>query len=62
MSICQIRHINKENVAKAMDAVPETNTIQSLAELFKALGDPTRLRIFTALVAAELCVCDLSAV
>ena len=32
-----------------------------LSELFKLLGDPTRLRILYALVdAGELCVCDLS--
>jgi ArsR family transcriptional regulator len=32
----------------------------ALAELFKVLGDPSRLRILNALGAAELCVCDLS--
>lgn len=62
MSTCQIRHINAKNVAKAMGIVPETVVIQTLADLFKALGDPTRLRIVTALVAVELCVCDLSVV
>ena len=62
MSTCQIRHINTENVAKASLAIPEISEIQGLADMFKALGDPTRLKIVTALVAAELCVCDLSAV
>lgn len=62
MSTCQIRHINTKNVAKAMGVIPEAAVIQNLADLFKALGDPTRLRIVTALVAVELCVCDLSAV
>ncbi len=62
MGTCQVRHINTENVARAREVIPETETIQSLADLFKALGDPTRLRIVTALVAVELCVCDLSAV
>lgn len=31
-------------------------------ELFKGLGDPTRLRIFVLLLEQELCVCDLMAV
>src|SRR5262249_7832580 len=31
------------------------------AELFAALGDPTRLRIVAALANRELCVCDLAA-
>jgi ArsR family transcriptional regulator, lead/cadmium/zinc/bismuth-responsive transcriptional repressor len=62
MGTCQIRHINTHNVAKARDVIPEIQEIQSLADMFKALGDPTRLKIVTALVAVELCVCDLSAV
>lgn len=62
MGTCQVRHIHTDNVAKARDVIPETKEIQSLADMFKALGDPTRLKIVTALVAVELCVCDLSAV
>ncbi|WP_242966755.1 metalloregulator ArsR/SmtB family transcription factor [Desulfosporosinus sp. FKA] len=31
-----------------------------LAELFKTLADPTRVRIIDALAKAELCVCDLA--
>ncbi|MBI4317340.1 MAG: helix-turn-helix transcriptional regulator [Chloroflexi bacterium] len=34
---------------------------QSLAETFSVLGDPTRVRIIYALLKAEMCVCDLSA-
>jgi ArsR family transcriptional regulator, lead/cadmium/zinc/bismuth-responsive transcriptional repressor len=33
---------------------------ERLAETFKALGDPTRVRILSALSGTELCVCDLS--
>ncbi len=62
MGTCQIRHIHTENVAKATGAIPKIEVIQNLADLFKALGDPTRLKIVTALLAVELCVCDLSAV
>lgn len=31
-----------------------------LAELFKALGDPTRIKIISALIDRELCVHDLT--
>ena len=31
-----------------------------MAETFRALGDPTRLRLVAALAAEELCVCDLA--
>jgi len=33
----------------------------ALAEAFKVLSDPTRVKILFALSKAELCVCDLSA-
>ncbi len=32
----------------------------SLVETFRALGDPTRVRILDALSRAELCVCDIA--
>jgi DNA-binding transcriptional ArsR family regulator len=35
-------------------------TAASLAETFKALGDPTRVRILDALAQAELCVCEIA--
>lgn len=35
-------------------------TVGALAETFRALGDPTRLRIAFALAREELCVCDLA--
>ena len=42
-------------------ALSEQQTAQ-LAEIFKALADPTRVRILHALSHAELCVGDLAAV
>ncbi len=41
-------------------ALDETE-IQRLSQIFKTLGDPTRLRILTALSDQEMCVCDLAA-
>ena len=35
-------------------------TYQNLAEIFKTMGDPTRIKIIHALSQAELCVCDLA--
>jgi DNA-binding transcriptional ArsR family regulator len=32
----------------------------ALAETFRLLGDPTRVRLLDALAAGELCVCDLA--
>ena len=41
----------------------EQNELQllQLAELYKVLGDSTRIRILYALFEADLCVCDIAA-
>ena len=40
--------------------IPEA-TVVALAEIFKALGDATRVRMLDALSRSEVCVCDLAA-
>jgi ArsR family transcriptional regulator len=35
-------------------------TVEALAETFRVLGDPTRVRILDALSGGELCVCDIA--
>jgi len=34
--------------------------VAALAETFRVLGDPTRVRILDALAGGELCVCDIA--
>ncbi|RJP65291.1 MAG: ArsR family transcriptional regulator [Candidatus Abyssobacteria bacterium SURF_17] len=40
--------------------MPDSDSIEALSEIFKVLGDPTRLRIISALSVDELCVCDIA--
>jgi len=47
------------NVAAARHRMVADAIAGNLAELFKALGDPTRVRILSALGDAEVCVSDL---
>lgn len=35
-------------------------TVEALAETFRVLGDPTRVRILDTLSSAEFCVCDIA--
>ena len=35
-------------------------TVAALADTFRVLGDPTRVRILDALSTGELCVCDIA--
>jgi ArsR family transcriptional regulator, lead/cadmium/zinc/bismuth-responsive transcriptional repressor len=39
----------------------DAHAIEGLTEIFRVLGDPTRVRILDALSRAELCVGDLAA-
>jgi len=43
------------------DLIPEDKA-QRVADLFKILGDTTRVKIIQALSKRELCVCDIAAV
>ncbi len=59
---CEIHCINEDKVNTVKEKMLSLNEVQMLGELFKTMGDPTRLRLIYALMNAELCVCDLSAV
>ena len=59
--VCKIDSVDYEKVKKVKATFPEQNVIVSLADFFKAIGDPTRLKIVLALMKEELCVCDLAA-
>ena len=60
--ICQISYMDDERVARARARMHDEQTIVELAETFKVLSDPTRVRILHALAEEELCVCDIAAV
>jgi DNA-binding transcriptional ArsR family regulator len=47
-------------VRSARQALSPEREILSLAEAFRTLGDPTRVKILQALSVEELCVCDLA--
>ena len=60
---CAVAAVDPERVAAALQRLPSAEEVARRAELFKLLGDPTRLRILYALVeSGELCVCDIAAV
>lgn len=62
MDLCQEKILYLESVKLVMDHIPDSDTLQNLACIFKALSDPGRLKIVTALATCELCVCDLAAI
>jgi len=58
---CTESYINEERVQAVLPDVLADATAIRLAETFKALSDPSRVRIVSLLAKAELCVCDLAA-
>jgi ArsR family transcriptional regulator, lead/cadmium/zinc/bismuth-responsive transcriptional repressor len=58
--VCEVNCIDHVKVERVRRAVPAPATVLTLSETFKALGDPTRLTLVTALAREELCVCDLA--
>jgi len=57
---CSCRLIHKERVAAAGKSALADDENERLAQLYKAFGDATRLRILWALDQGEMCVCDLA--
>jgi len=58
---CDVFHIDPAKVARLREALIGQASVDALAETFRALGDPTRVRVLDALSHGELCVCDLAA-
>ena len=59
--LCDCRLIHRKTVEEARASGLAQNETQSLAQIFKALADETRLKILWALEKREMCVCDLAA-
>ena len=60
--LCEIRCVDEAKVRRMRSVMKAPQAVTLLAETFRVLGDPTRLRIVHALSRAELCVCDLATV
>jgi len=57
---CEVFASDPARVARVRAALIGSRQVDRLAETFRALGDPTRVRILDALSRDELCVCDVA--
>lgn len=58
---CSAKVVDADRVRSVKERLIDSNEGGQVAELFKLLGDPTRVRLLYALLeAGELCVCDLA--
>jgi DNA-binding transcriptional ArsR family regulator len=60
--VCEQLCEHPQNVCLAKAEMLDGDAVHQLAETFRILGDPTRIKILHALSKRELCVCDIAAV
>ena len=53
-------HSSLKSSSKIMEAMPSAETVRTVADALKQLGDPSRLRIFWLLCHTEECVADIA--
>lgn len=58
--ICEVSATNDDKLEKIKNSMIEEQKIKLLSEIFKALSDPTRLKIIYVLSKSPLCVCDIA--
>ncbi|KXJ98015.1 MAG: ArsR family transcriptional regulator [Acidobacteria bacterium OLB17] len=58
--VCEIDFVDAEKVKRVRQKMKPAEAVTLLADTFKLLGDPTRVRIAFALAKEELCVCDIA--
>lgn len=57
---CLGHFAEEELLSRIKKSLDSEKGIDKLASIFKALGDPSRLRIVFALSKSSLCVCDIA--
>ena len=58
--VCDCNIIHQDAVDIALKNKPTNEELENLKELFKILGDPTRIKILWVLDKHEMCVCDIA--
>lgn len=61
-NVCQEKHHHSDKQEHAIKVLPNNDEMQKLGNLYKIFGDVTRIKILSALLEEELCVCDISEV
>jgi len=59
--VCATKGIHSEILYSVSQEMPDPVALYELADLYKLIGDSTRISILWALSESEMCVCDLCA-
>ena len=60
-TLCDVTIIHEDILVKVRSGLTDENILRKMAEIFKVMNDPTRLKIINALLLSEMCVCDIAA-
>lgn len=58
--VCSITAVHCEVLERVRGQMPDDDEVAAAANMFRLLGDPTRMKLLQALSHARMCVCDLS--
>lgn len=58
--VCDVYSVDSARVRHVESLMLEDESVLQVSDIFRALGDKTRLRILYALSVETLCVCELS--
>ena len=57
---CDAPHLDPRGTESRRTTLMSAESVRDVADTFRILGDPTRIRILDALSGGELCVCDIA--
>ena len=60
-ALCEVTIIHEDILEKVRVGLTDEKLLHKMAEMFKVMNDPTRLKIINALLLSEMCVCDIAA-
>jgi ArsR family transcriptional regulator, lead/cadmium/zinc/bismuth-responsive transcriptional repressor len=60
--LCDAIFIHEDAIKEVQKHILKDKQLESVSRFFKALSDPTRIKILFALDKRELCVCDIAVV
>ena len=60
LDTCAVRVVDAPRVQAVREQMPADSALGNTAAVFGLLADPGRLRLLVALIAGEMCVCDLA--
>lgn len=58
--VCSAHFANEDIIKDIEKSLKDEKGIEDLSKLYKALGDPSRLKIIYVLSKSDLCVCDIA--